>query len=251
MRRLITSIIFMLAAPATVNAGLVTFFTDQQAWTNAVGNITNVGFVGSASDFGDNTSGNPIGPSLALDVNGTVTDKVGLTGTGQLEFEVASTEVDEEQDVPFAALFNAPNNVPPVVANTEVSVRINTPSIFGFALFNLTNDSTNPPEVPLHELAIAFDSQIFLISDVLGLTSPQDFSGPDATVPFLGFVSTDAFDSFEFVHGDRVRPVAGNIESYWLDGLSIAEGNNVPAPATLALLGLGLLGLGFRQRRKP
>lgn len=250
MRRILPALLLLLVIPSVARASILVF-TDEAAWAALVGDITNVGFLGASSDFGADTSGNPIGPRVAADVLGSPSDKVGLSGTGQFEFEVASPESDDEEPE-AAAAFALRGAVRPANLNPEVRVRINTPSIFGFALFDLTSDIANTPPVPLHELAIAIAGETFLVSDIVGLTTPPDRSAPDATVPFLGFVSTVAFDSFEFIHGDRVRQVDGTVENYWIDGLSYAESTTVPAPApaTLVLFALGLIGLGLRQRLK-
>ena len=43
-----------------------------------------------------------------------------------------------------------------------------------------------------------------------------------------------------------MRPVSSGNEAFWLDGISYAS-TEVPEPTTLAIFGLGLLGLASRR----
>lgn len=172
---------------------------------------------------------------MTLDLIGGTNDTgpTGLTGSGQLEFEVDSSSISSGQGL---------------------EINIKSTVFYGFALLNLTDNESSSPTVNLHEIAIIIDGFGFLLSDILGLTSPTGTSSEDAIAPFIGFISTVEISSFKFVHGDAIRNVTGSYENFWLDGLSIARSmpNPMPAsaPATLAIFGIGLARLGWLRSKK-
>jgi hypothetical protein len=221
-----------LLTAGQASAGIISF-TDEALWLAALGGatVTTETFDGAASSFDANSTGNSIGSGLTLDLIGGVGDTgpTGLTGSGKLEFEVDSSSFTNSDGL---------------------NIRISGLSAMGFALRNLTDDSLFSPAVNLHEIGIDIGGTSFLISDVLGLTSGTETSAADAIAPFIGFVSSDSIiSSFTFVHGDAIRSVSGGTESFFLEGLSVAAVESVPAPGTLALFGLGLAGLVWKRRK--
>ncbi len=223
----------MFGAVAGANAAVMTF-TNQANWEAALAgtNILTENFDGAASSFAANSVGNPAG-LVTVDVIGHVGDSSnqGLTGTGFFEGEVDGNGSD------------------------AASLNFNRSNIFGFALLGLQdNSASSPGGLDLEEIGIEVAGEMFLVSDILGLTDPGNPGTVPTTentdpIPFIGFVVDIPIDSFLFKHGDLVRPVTGDFENFFLDGLLLAQAD-VPEPGMLGLLGLGLAGFGLYRRRR-
>lgn len=73
------------------------------------------------------------------------------------------------------------------------------------------------------------------------------FEIPDSTAGgFYGFVSDTAFTKVIFNEGTQ----SGAAETYAADNFVFASAAPVPEPSTLALMGIGVLGLGWHARRR-
>ena len=235
LKPLIVAGLTMLGPAAAADAAVLTF-TDQAAWQAALGGATILTetFDGAASNFAANSNGNPAG-LVTVDVIGHENDNSpqGETGTGFFVGEVDS--------------------------NDPTLLRFNRPNLLGFALLDLQPEGATDGLLDLQEIGFEVAGESFLLTDILGLTDPADpgevpeFESA-VPVPFVGFIVDSPVDSFVLQHGDLVRPVENSFENFLLDGLLLAEaddgaGNDVPAPATLMLLGIGLAGLGIARRR--
>jgi len=221
--------VYSFSAQASIIA-----YIDRDAWLAAlpVADIQIEDFEGSALSFTANSVDNPLG-NLSVSLLGGVGDPgpSGLTGKGFFQ-----TEVDASGD-------------------DQLSTNIAFDDAWGFALGGLQNDSlSSPSNLNLREIAISIGSESWVLSDVFG----QDKSD----IPFLGFVSDQAIDAFQFVHAKGVVPkTSGTSEEFYLDQLSLAllpsvvpgKSNQISAtvaePSIVFLFAIGLLGLGLKRRQ--
>ena len=66
---------------------------------------------------------------------------------------------------------------------------------------------------------------------------------------FLGIIGNVPFNMITFETGG-IPDSADFSEAFYVDNVAFVAATQIPEPATLALLGLGLAGLGFARRRK-
>jgi hypothetical protein len=83
--------------------------------------------------------------------------------------------------------------------------------------------------------------QITLLNGVTPVGS-HTFNGPDAALFFVGVWSSDAFNRIE------IRDTTNTIDDEFF-GNFLTGDRPLPEPTTLALFGVGLLGLAMRRRR--
>ncbi|GGD00263.1 PEP-CTERM sorting domain-containing protein [Undibacterium terreum] len=92
------------------------------------------------------------------------------------------------------------------------------------ALFGTVNDFQQ-------DITVTIDGQSFLLS-----------TGPFANWTFYGFISDTPFSTFSISAANSALPILDNV---FVGQASVA----VPEPASLAMLGLGLLGIAIRRRQ--
>ncbi len=212
-------------------ASILPFFNESD-WRSALpgAKISVNDFEGSLEKLPENSSGHLIG-DISVAVQGGKGDPgpTGLSGKGYFQAEVDSSGTD------------------------QLAVEFSFGAMSGLALTGLQNDSVSTPHnLNLSEIAIGIGAEHWILSDLLNESK--------ASIPFLGFVSDQPFDSLQFFHARLLTGKGGTSEEFYLDGLQLAtlpvtlpapsSTATVAEPAGILLMLAGSVGLAvFRSKR--
>ncbi len=212
MRKLIKSLSIAATlglASSQALAGVVTF-TDRLAWEAAVGGVFTL------EDFSSVSSA--VYETTPVDV-GDFTVSVSGTTFGSSWHNISSTGAG-------GAAFNSVNGTQQL--NVATGDQGGTTLAFDFNIFAFGADFAGVSD--------SRTTSIFI--DGLQIDIPALTGG------FFGFVSDTAFNS------NLLALTAGSADGFGMDNLVYAsQSSSVPEPGSLALLGLGLAGIGFARRK--
>ena len=217
-----------LFSSCAVQASITPYF-DKDDWLSALpsADFKLEAFDGDLTKFPANSIDNAL-DDITVSLLGGAGDPgpTGLTGKGFFQGEVDSSGTD------------------------RLSLEFGFENAFGFALEGLQNDSlSTPSNLSLGEIAITIESESWILKELTGQESSD--------IPFLGFVSDEAINSFQFIHARLLTNKGGaRSEEFYLDQLTLAlapsvlqtptgssPSSQVPEPSVLLLFFAGLFGL--------
>ena len=213
-RALLTGAAIALAS-AYPSFGAIIEFNSRPAWQLAAGTI-----VGS-EDFNSFGADTPYGPGSSLSLSGGMTlGSLGSTGENTIDLPPYQTSESNVDGTASARAFN--NFTPFFTFSTPIGA-------FG-ADFSAFQDDILRTQVEVYDGA----------SLIATLTPSILPSG----VRFYGFAA-NAGEQFT-----EIRFVSVNSDVFGIDNIEIGSTASVPEPSAVSLLALGLIGLGWRRRRR-
>lgn len=136
------------------------------------------------------------------------------------------------------------------VISTRSSTNVNMVNSSGSYLGQVTGSGTLTWDFPWEMFAMGFDVQsinfsTFMSGDFDGTGSqsfsPGALSGSTYYNGFVGIVGESNFDTILFS--------GAGTDMFVVNNLSFNNAPTIPEPATLALMGLGLAGIGYRRKK--
>lgn len=225
-RSFLSLVSIFIFSSSSVLASVMTF-TDQSQWLAefSAQNIHTENFEGSPSLF-NAQSNNIISNQLSLNLAGGVGDPgpTGLTKLGYLRGEVDGNGSD------------------------KLSLDFNVANLSGFALIGLQNDSVSSPlNLALDEIAMSVNDEVWILSELIGLDK--------SSIPFLGFISDSPINQFSMFHASLLTKMTRYSEQFYLDGLMLANRDDVavsePASYLLLLVGFLIMSLSKIKSKLP
>ncbi len=230
LKQVAKSVVFgVLLISINAEAAVINLFSDLASFQNK---LTSLGLAAEVIDFETLPNGTPVG---AGDVGRSSPETFNIFGgTNTATFSTGSSFVYEN----FVS--NSPSHSLRETANGPIELTYGSSiaaiGVFALDIDNLVSDAASAVyhSTTLADVVQNFDNQ----------------GGAQNSVAFFGAIATNDANSaaLNILTGVSYDQANVGTEFTYLDDVYSASAN-VPEPTTLALMGLGLAGIGFRRRK--